>query len=76
MVVGSRGHRPITSAPFGSVSQALAREAMCPVMMVPDILEGPPGGGSGVVAAVDRSAESSAAAGFAMELAERLETGS
>jgi nucleotide-binding universal stress UspA family protein len=33
MVVGGRG--PVTTALFGSVSQALARRAPCPVMIVP-----------------------------------------
>ena len=80
IVVGSRGRGQVASALFGSVSRALARDASCPVMIVPDgaPVDGPrptrdaPGGSATIVAGVDGSEQSSVAAHFARELAERL----
>ena len=79
MVVGSRGRGPLASALLGSVSQALARQAPCPVMIVPDAasagapsrIDGTLREFSAIVAAVDNSSESSKAARFARELADR-----
>jgi nucleotide-binding universal stress UspA family protein len=80
IVVGSRGRGPLASALLGSVSRALARDARCPVMIVPDgaPLDGPrpvgdaPDGRATIIAGVDGSEQSSVAAHFAGALAERL----
>ena len=80
IVVGSRGRGRLASALFGSVAQALARDASCPVMIVPDAapVDGPqanggaPDGRATIVAGVDGSEQSSLAAHFARGLAERL----
>lgn len=80
MVVGSRGRGPLASAVLGSVSQALARQGPCPVMIVPDQSTGGPPSRidrtrlkrSAIVAAVDDSSESRKASRFARELADRL----
>jgi nucleotide-binding universal stress UspA family protein len=80
IVTGSRGRGPLASALLGSVSRALARDARCPVMIVPDgaPVEGPrpiddaPTGRATIIAGVDGSEQSSVAAHFARELAERL----
>jgi nucleotide-binding universal stress UspA family protein len=79
IVVGSRGRGPLASALLGSVSRALARDARCPVMIVPDgaPLDGPrpigdaPDGRATIIAGVDRSEQSSVAAHFAGVLADR-----
>ena len=78
IVVGGRGR--IASALFGSVAQALARDAPCPVMIVPD--DAPvdipqpnvdaPDGRATIIAGVDGSEESIVAVHFAGQLAERL----
>jgi nucleotide-binding universal stress UspA family protein len=80
MVVGSRGRGPLASAILGSVSQALAQQAPCPVMIVPDAVSSGSSSGidgtrrelSTIVAAVDNSSSSGRAARFARELADRL----
>jgi nucleotide-binding universal stress UspA family protein len=80
IVVGSRGRGPLASTLLGSVSRALARDARCPVMIVPDgvPLDGPrsigdaPDGRPTIIAGVDGSEQSSVAAHFAGELADRL----
>ena len=80
IVVGSRGRGPLASALLGSVSRALARDARCPVMIVPDgkPLDGPrpigdaPDGRATIIAGVDGSEQSSVAAHFAGELADRI----
>ena len=80
IVVGSRGRGRLASALFGSVARALARDASCPVMIVPDAapVDGPqangdaPSGRATIVAGVDGSEQSSVAAHFARELAEHL----
>jgi nucleotide-binding universal stress UspA family protein len=80
IVVGSRGRGPLASALLGSVSRALARDARCPVMIVPDRLplDDPrpigdaPNGRATIIAGVDGSEQSSVAAHFARELADRL----
>jgi nucleotide-binding universal stress UspA family protein len=77
VVVGSRGRGPIASALFGSVSQALSRTAPCPVMIVPSAPSDAPrpawGERATMVAGLDRSASSSAAAHFAGALAQGLD---
>jgi nucleotide-binding universal stress UspA family protein len=35
LLLGSRGHGPITSAVMGSVSETLMRTAPCPILIVP-----------------------------------------
>jgi nucleotide-binding universal stress UspA family protein len=80
IVVGSRGRGRIASALLGSVSRALARDARCPVMIVPDgaPVDGPrpsgdaPNGRPTIIAGVDGSEQSSVAAHFARELADQL----
>jgi nucleotide-binding universal stress UspA family protein len=80
IVVGSRGRGRLASALFGSASRTLAREAPCPVMIVPDDapLDAPQPSGDArdgratLIAGVDGSEQSSVAAHFARELAERL----
>jgi nucleotide-binding universal stress UspA family protein len=80
IVVGSRGRGRLASALFGSVSRALARDAPCPVMIVPDAtpVDAPqlngdaPDGRATIIAGVDGSDESIVAAHFAGRLAERL----
>jgi nucleotide-binding universal stress UspA family protein len=80
MVVGSRGRGSIASALFGSVSQTLAREAPCPVMIVPPApigtprpFEGPAGERATTIAGTDGPAASSPAAHFAGALADGLD---
>jgi nucleotide-binding universal stress UspA family protein len=76
IVVGTRDRGPLASALLGSVSQTLARQAACPVMIVPD--RAPVGSPdsrrerSAIVAGVDGSDLSTAAAGFARKLADSL----
>jgi len=80
IVVGSRGRGRLASALFGSVSRALARDAPCPVVIVPDDapVDAPqpngdaPDGRATIVAGVDCSEQSRVAAHFARELADRL----
>ena len=80
IVVGSRGRGRLASALFGSVSRALARDAPCPVMIVPDDApvdgsrptDDVPDGRATIVAGLDGSEQSTVAAHFARELAERL----
>lgn len=80
IVVGSRGRGRLASALFGSVSRALARDASCPVMIVPDAapVDAPqangdaPDGRATIIAGVDGSKESTVAVYFAGQLAERL----
>jgi nucleotide-binding universal stress UspA family protein len=80
IVVGTRGRGPLVSALLGSVSQTLARKAPCPVMIVPARASvgspapaaDSPGERSTIIAGVDGSDHSSAAAGFARKLADSL----
>jgi nucleotide-binding universal stress UspA family protein len=80
IVVGSRGRGPLASALLGSVSLALARGARCPVMIVPNgaPVDDPrpmgdaPNGRATIIVGVDGSEQSSVAAHFARELADRL----
>ena len=80
IVVGSRGRGRLASALFGSVSRALARDARCPVMIVPDgvpfddprPIGDAPNGRATIIAGVDGSEQSSVAGHFARELAGRL----
>jgi nucleotide-binding universal stress UspA family protein len=80
IVVGPRGRGPVASALFGSISQSLAREAPCTVMIVPEAptdsprsFEGAMGERATIVAGTDGSASSSAAARFARGLADGLD---
>ena len=80
IVVGSRGRARLASALFGSISRALARNAPCPVMIVPDDVPvgapqangDAPDGRAAIIAGVDGSKESTVAVYFAGQLAERL----
>jgi nucleotide-binding universal stress UspA family protein len=80
IVVGSGGRGRLASALFGNVSRELARDAPCPVMIVPDDapVDTPqpngdaPDGRATIIAGVDGSDESIVAAHFAGRLAERL----
>ena len=80
VVVGSRSRGPLASALLGSVSRALARDARCPVMIVPDgvpvdrprPIGDAPHGHATIIAGVDGSEQSSVAARFAGQLADRL----
>jgi nucleotide-binding universal stress UspA family protein len=80
IVVGTRGRGRLASALLGSISQTLARKAPCPVMIVPDRASvgspAPPPDSrrerSTIIAGVDGSDHSSAAAGFARKLADSL----
>jgi nucleotide-binding universal stress UspA family protein len=80
IVAGSRGRGRLASALFGSVSRELARDAPCPVMIVPDDapVDTPqpngdaPDGRATIIAGVDGSEESIVAVHFAGQLAERL----
>jgi nucleotide-binding universal stress UspA family protein len=80
IVVGTRDRGPLASALLGSVSQTLARQAPCPVMIVParapvDSPARRPDSQherSAIVAGVDGSDLSTAAAGFARKLADSL----
>ena len=81
IVVGTRGRGRLAAALLGSVSQALAHQAPCPVMIVPDTA---PAGDprrlpdwvrerSTIIAGVYRPAESSDVTRFARELARCLD---
>jgi nucleotide-binding universal stress UspA family protein len=71
LVVGSRGRGALSSAVLGGVSRRLARDARCPVVVVPPAAS--IGGGEGaVVCGVDGSGHAVTAARVAGRLAERL----
>ena len=80
IVVGSPGRGRLASALFGSVSQALARQAPCPVMIVPDAapmgsprpIGDAPRERATIVVGVEGSEQRSPAADFAWAVAERL----
>src|SRR5918998_6754798 len=77
LVVGSRGRGALSSAVLGGVSRKVARDARCPVVVVPPAASiGAPeaGGGSegAVVCGVDGSGHAVTAAQVAGRLAERL----
>ncbi len=77
IVTGTRGRGRLASAVLGSVSKTLARQAPCPVMVVPDhaattdpaLDAAEP---STIVAGLDATAESSDVVRFARTLARRL----
>jgi nucleotide-binding universal stress UspA family protein len=75
LVVGSRGRGAISSAVLGGVSRKVARDARCPVVVVPPAVsigarEG--NGEAAVVCGVDSSGHAVTAAQVAGRLAERL----
>jgi len=70
VVVGSRGHSPLSGVVLGSVSQHVAGHAACPVVVV----RRPQVALDRVVVGVDGSAGSSAALGFAAEHASRTDS--
>lgn len=80
IVVGGRGRGRLAAALLGSVSQALARQALFPVMIIPDNASTTDAGrladaqheGSTIIAAVDGSKEASDTVRFARDLADRL----
>jgi nucleotide-binding universal stress UspA family protein len=77
LVVGSRGRGALSSAVLGGVSRKVARDARCPVVLVPpaaSIGASKDNGGSGtVVCGVDGSGHAVTAAQVAGRMAERLE---
>jgi nucleotide-binding universal stress UspA family protein len=80
IVVGSRGRGAVASALLGSTSQALGRDAPCPVTIVPDAgtdipdgLDGSPRDRAAMVAGTDDSTASIGAARFAEVLAAGLD---
>jgi nucleotide-binding universal stress UspA family protein len=81
IVAGTRGRGRLTAALLGSVSRELARRAPCPVMIVPESAATRASNGrvarrenrSTIIAGVDGSQRSSAAAGLARRLADRLD---
>ena len=80
VVVGTRGRRPLASALFGSVSQTLARQSPCPVMVIPrsaspddpPYLGHTPPGRPAIVAGVEDLTQSSGSIAFARQLADTL----
>jgi nucleotide-binding universal stress UspA family protein len=64
LVVGNRGHQPVTSVLVGSTALAVASHAHCPVMLVRNGAEGSPVSGP-VVVGVDGTEASEAAVAFA-----------
>jgi nucleotide-binding universal stress UspA family protein len=77
LVVGSRGRGALSSAVLGGVSRKVARDARCPVVVVPPgASTGAPDAGGGskgtVVCGVDGSGHAVTAAQVAGRLAERL----
>jgi nucleotide-binding universal stress UspA family protein len=71
LVVGSRGRGALSSAVLGGVSRRLARDARCPVVVVPPATSIEAGGGT-VVCGVDGSGHALTAARVAGSLAQRL----
>ncbi len=69
LVVGSLGHGRVAGAFLGSVSQALARRATCPVVVVRAPADET---ATRIVVGVDGSEHSERALGFAMDVAEAL----
>jgi nucleotide-binding universal stress UspA family protein len=80
IVVGSQRRGPLLSALFGSLWRALAREATCPVVVVPNRatpglkrdVESPPNSPSTVVVGVDGAERSVRTTTLARQLADRL----
>jgi nucleotide-binding universal stress UspA family protein len=80
IIAGTRGRGRLTAALLGSVSRELARRVSCPVMIVPEGAATRAWNGrvdgqencSTIIAGVDGSERSSAAAGVARRLANRL----
>jgi nucleotide-binding universal stress UspA family protein len=77
LVVGSRGRGALSSAVLGGVSRKVARNARCPVLVVPPAVsigarEGNGGSEGTVVCGVDGSGHAVTAAQVAGRLAERL----
>ena len=72
IVLGSRGLGPMRRALMGSVSSSVVHHAHCPVLVVRE--EGRDFSPGRILLALDGSAESSAAARTAVDLADRLES--
>jgi nucleotide-binding universal stress UspA family protein len=77
LVVGSRGRSALRSAALGSVSRRLARDARCPVVVVPPAASFGAGEGDAdsegtIVCGVDGSGHAASAAQVGGRLAERL----
>jgi nucleotide-binding universal stress UspA family protein len=73
IVAGTHGRGRLASAVLGSASQTLARQAPCPVMVVPDHVNAiGPAEHSTIVAGLDGATEASEAVRFARAIAARL----
>ena len=76
LIVGSRGRRSLGRAGMGSVPRRLARDARCPVVVVPPATGAPAvgtdGDGASVVCGVDGSGHALSAAQVAGRLADEL----
>lgn len=71
VVVGSRGTGALRAAILGSVSVAVARDAPCPVVVVPPGMAGPPLAGERILCGV-HNGEDGPAAATATRLSDRL----
>ncbi len=76
LIVGSRGRRWLASGVLGSVSRTLAREAPCPVVVVPPKVVAPTAWrhapAASIVTGVDGSGHAQSSVKLAAQLADRL----
>jgi nucleotide-binding universal stress UspA family protein len=71
IVVGRRGGGEFSRLLLGSTAAQVATHAECPVVVVPEALPTPTGGGPGVVVGVDIGEHAQEAVGFAFDQASR-----